>query len=49
VQANLPAGNRRMLEQALRTDPVLAGKHVLIVDDDVRNIFALTSLSNATR
>ena len=43
VQANLPAGNRRMLEQALRTDPVLAGKHVLIVDDDVRNIFALTS------
>jgi len=27
-----------------QSDPALAGKKVLIVDDDVRNIFALTSL-----
>ena len=27
-----------------RTDPALAGKHILIVDDDVRNIFSLTSV-----
>jgi hypothetical protein len=27
-----------------QNDPVLVGKKVLIVDDDVRNIFALTSL-----
>lgn len=44
VQANLPPPKRQMLEQLHQSDPVLAGKKVLIVDDDVRNIFALTSL-----
>ena len=43
VTDNLPEAKRRMLEQLHRTDPVLAGRKVLIVDDDVRNIFALTS------
>ena len=32
-----------MLEQLHRRDPVLTHKKILIVDDDVRNIFALTS------
>src|SRR6476469_3859822 len=44
VEANLPEHKRQMLEQLHESDPVLAGKKALIVDDDMRNIYALTSL-----
>ena len=43
-QANLPRPQRQILERLREADPVLVGKKALIVDDDVRNIFALTSL-----
>jgi CheY-like chemotaxis protein/signal transduction histidine kinase/HAMP domain-containing protein len=42
--ASLPEDKRAILERLHRSDTVLAGKRVLIVDDDVRNIFAMTSV-----
>jgi HAMP domain-containing protein/CheY-like chemotaxis protein/signal transduction histidine kinase len=44
VEAKLPEQKRRMLERLHNADAVFAGKHVLVVDDDVRNIFSLTSV-----
>jgi CheY-like chemotaxis protein len=44
VASGLPASRRSMLERLYPSDGNLAGRTVLIVDDDVRNIFAMTSL-----
>jgi CheY-like chemotaxis protein len=44
VAAQLPVREERALERLQQADGTLAGKKVLLVDDDMRNIFALTSL-----
>ena len=44
VESQLPAERQRMLQQARDRDATLEGRRILIVEDDVRNVFALTSL-----
>ncbi len=44
IEGNLPESKRKLLARLHHTDPALAGKKLLIVDDDIRNIFALTSI-----
>ncbi len=44
VISDLPAEKQKMLDRLHRSDDALIGKQVLVVDDDVRNIFALSSV-----
>jgi CheY-like chemotaxis protein len=44
VIADLPADKQSMLGRLHDSDDALVGRKVLIVDDDVRNIFALSSV-----
>ena len=44
VIANLPMEKQAMIERIHRSNEVLRGRKVLVVDDDARNIFALVSL-----
>ena len=44
VVADLPAEKQRMLERLHSSDEDLVGQKVLLVDDDARNIFALSTV-----
>jgi len=44
VVADLPPEKQQMLDRLHRSDDALFGRKVLVVDDDVRNIFALSSV-----
>jgi CheY-like chemotaxis protein len=44
VTSDLPSEKQRMLDRLHSSDEDLVGKQVLVVDDDVRNIFALSSV-----
>ena len=44
VESKLPPERQQMLRTARNRESALEGRHVLVVEDDVRNIFALTSV-----
>lgn len=44
VEADLPEDKRKMLKMVHDKEAVLGGSKILLVDDDMRNVFALTSV-----
>jgi CheY-like chemotaxis protein len=44
VVSDLPDEHQEMLARALSRDAALEGRQVLVVEDDVRNVYALTSI-----
>ncbi|MGB8294197.1 MAG: response regulator, partial [Polyangia bacterium] len=44
VEVSLPAEQQRILREVRNREAALEGKHILVVDDDARNVFALASL-----
>ena len=47
VETDLPPERQRMLRDFRSRDSALDGRKVLVVDDDVRNVYALTSILEA--
>ncbi|HMI92201.1 MAG TPA: response regulator, partial [Polyangiales bacterium] len=44
VEAKLPNSKQQILRDLSQSDPALRGKHVLVADDDARNLFAITTI-----
>jgi signal transduction histidine kinase/CheY-like chemotaxis protein/CHASE3 domain sensor protein len=44
VVTNLPEEHQRMIQEAQHRDAVLEGRRVLVVEDDVRNVYALINI-----
>jgi CheY-like chemotaxis protein len=44
VVSDLPAEQQKMIQKARHRDAVLEGRRVLIVEDDIRNVYSLTNV-----
>jgi len=44
VVTDLPAEHQRMIQEAQHRDAVLEGRRILVVEDDVRNVYALINI-----
>lgn len=44
VDSDLPESKQRVINRMLDKEAIMKGKKILIVDDDMRNVFALTSI-----
>lgn len=49
VEADLPEDKRRILQKLHNKETLFEGKRILLVDDDVRNVFALSSVLEGYR
>jgi CheY-like chemotaxis protein len=44
VESRMPPDRQRMLREARSREEAFEGRRILVVEDDVRNVFALTSI-----
>lgn len=44
VESQLPEERRKLLHKLNNTEDVFEGKHIMLVEDDIRNVFALTNV-----
>ncbi|AZK46166.1 response regulator [Paenibacillus lentus] len=49
IEANLPEDKRKILQKLHNKEELFEGKKILLVDDDVRNVFALSSVLEGYR